>query len=517
MNWDFFDDRTITVTSAVFFFAECCGVLSAVHALRRVRTAQATTAWCVGLVTLPLLVVPGYWIFGRSRFFGYREALRRVKSQHAGPAKEYERMLRRVIDPHERTGSPLHELAKVVDQPVTHGNELGLLIDGHETFEAMFGAIRQAQEYVLVQFFIIENDFIGNDFAETLIERAQAGVRVFLLYDDIGCQWLPQYYLDRLSQAGVEVSSFSTRGGFRRRLQVNFRNHRKVVIVDGKVAFTGGFNVGDEYLDGGRRFRSWRDTHISVRGPAVQAVQAAFNSDWFWARRELIENLLWQPGEQQATEQLESPAETRSDNNCSDNYRPDNYCSDESSPAGPAGQVVVIPTGPADTMQRCTMMYCQLAAMAKRRIWISTPYFVPNEAVATALETAAARGVEVRVLIPGKPDHLIVYLAGNYHEDGLLDVGIDFHRYREGFMHQKAVLVDDTIAAVGSTNLDNRSLHLNFEIMVAGSDPGFIQGVDAMLQRDFRRSDKTQKNTLSNRPFWFQIIVGVSRLFSPIL
>ena len=183
----------------------------------------------------------------------------------------------------------------------------------------------------------------------------------------------------------------------------------------------------------------------------------------------------------------------------------------------PTGQVLVVPTGPADQQQRLTMMICEMAALAKERLWISTPYFVPDEAVAVALETAVARGVDVRVLVPIRPDHVLVFLAGYYYEARLLKAGGKVYRYEHGFMHQKAALVDDSIAMIGTANLDNRSLHLNFELSVLSPDRRFVADVEKMLANDFDRSKQSEVGGLSKKPFLFQILVGAARLFSPVL
>lgn len=488
---EFFVYDWLTLTSVVLFAFQIAGILSVIHALRRVRTAQATIAWCVGLLAQPVIVVPLYWVFGRSRFFGYRELIRSALSEHRGPARDYREHLQRAVDANKQNLLPLHRIAKVVREPITFGNQLQPLIDGQATFDAILGDIAKAQKYVLAQFFIIEQDEIGRQFADALIERAQAGVEVKLLYDDIGCQWLPANYIERLERAGVKVSSFNMREGFTYRLQVNFRNHRKTVVVDGNVAFTGGLNVGDEYITGGRHFTCWRDTHLRVQGPAVQAIQAVFVVDWYWARREGLGHLEWNPAAAEEPELID--------------------------PANPEGQVLVVPTGPADQQQRLTMMICELAAMANERLWISTPYFVPDEAVATALETAVARGVDVRVLIPARPDHMIVFLAGFYYEARLRQGGVGIYRFDHGFMHQKAILLDDSVAAIGTANLDNRSLYLNFELTVLSADLNFVAKVYEMLAHDFERSTATDLGSLGAKPFLFQIMVGAARLFSPVL
>jgi cardiolipin synthase len=480
------------LATTVLFAAQIAGLLTMIHAVRRVRTAQATTAWCVGLLTLPIVVVPLYWVFGRTRFFGYRELMRKALAEHRGPAEQYQRALKDVIDPQKRTLIPLHRIAAVVRENVTFGNYLEPLVNGKRKFEVLFREIAKAEKYILAQYYILEDDHIGEQFADALIAKAESGIKVYLLYDDIGCQLLPARYLKRLEQAGVLVSSFNMGEGWRHRLQINFRNHRKMVVVDGRVALTGGMNVGDEYVDGGNKFKKWRDTHLYVRGPAVQALQSTFAMDWFWARHQGLTELDWTSmGERVDAAKIE--------------------------PENPQGQATVVSTGPADKFQRCTMMVCELAAIAQRRLWICSPYFVPNEAVAIALETAAARGVEVRILLPSRPDFVLVFLVGHYFEDTLGKVGVKIYRYDEGFMHQKCILVDDSIAGIGTTNLDNRSLHLNFELMVLSSDPEFVAAVESMLEQDFQDATQSTENALAEQPFLFQILVGSARLFAPVL
>jgi len=493
VSWELLDGRTITLTSIVLFVAQLLGVLSMLHAIRSVRTPQGAIAWCVGLLTLPIVVVPLYWIFGRSRFFGYREALRRALREQRGPATEYGNFLSRVVDPRKGVVLPLHEVARVVGQNVTFGNRLEPLVDGDATFAELFAAIGRAEHYVLVQFYIIRDDSLGDEFAHLLMQRAREGIQVRLLYDDIGCQWLPQRYLDALRDAGVMVCSFNTRERWRQRLQINFRNHRKVLVVDGKVGFTGGLNIGDEYRGRSSDFRHWRDTHVRVTGPAVLGLQSAFSQDWFWGCHEILTDLRWNP-------HLEEPVAAIG------------IC-----PEDPSGQALVIPTGPADQFQQCAMMFCQMAAVAKRRLWIATPYLVPDDAVSVALQSASRRGVEVVVLIPRNGDHWFTHLAGFHYAEQYSLLGIRVMRYERGFMHQKVILVDDQIAAIGSTNLDQRSLHLNFELMLASSDPEFLCRVQEMLETDLRRSQRVASDELDKRSWLFRLGVGVTRLFAPIL
>jgi cardiolipin synthase len=263
---------------------------------------------------------------------------------------------------------------------------------------------------------------------------------------------------------------------------VNFRNHRKIVVVDGKRAFVGGHNVGDEYVDGGR-FNAWRDTHVALEGPIVQAIQIPFAEDWYWAAQERLSNLDWDP---------------------------------KPSTNGNTA-AICFPTGPADTFETCALFFLTAINGAKERIWIASPYFVPDEAIMYALQLAAIRGVDVRILLPNDPDHKLVYLASFSYLQNAEKAGVKIYRYLPGFMHQKVVLVDQEYSAVGTANLDNRSFRLNFEIMMLFEDPDLNRDVAAMLEKDFKNSRLVPATDYTDRNFLFRLGVQCSRLTAPIL
>jgi cardiolipin synthase len=304
---------------------------------------------------------------------------------------------------------------------------------------------------------------------------------VYLLYDEIGCIRLPGSYLRELKNAGVDVSPFNTTKGIRNRFQLNFRNHRKVVIVDGRIAYTGGLNVGDEYVGRSETFGRWRDTHVCVRGPAVQAVQFAFVEDWYWATHR-VPKLNW------------SPARSGSGDK----------------------NVLVIPSGPADDLETCGLFFVHAIHSARRRVWIASPYFVPNSKVVAALQIAALRGVDVRILLPEKADHVLVWLSSFSYYNETEPFGVRLFRFQPGFLHQKAMLVDDDIAAVGTANLDNRSFRLNFEITLMIVDEEFGARIKDMFEQDFADSRMVEQGELDARPMWFKFAVGVARLLAPI-
>lgn len=461
--------------------AHLAGIVHAVHAIMRVRTPQGSIAWAISLVTFPYLAIPLYWIFGRSRFAGYVKARRagNLKINHLAD-KLISQMLDHRVDPGTRHPA-LPVLEKLARLPATRGNHARLLIDGDATFDAIFAAIAHARHYLLVQFFIVHDDRLGRELKARLLECARAGVKIYFLYDEVGSHDLPSAYVDELRAAGVAIRPFKTTRGRRNRFQINFRNHRKIVVADGKRAFIGGLNVGDEYMGRSARFGPWRDTHLTIEGPAVQGIQLIFQEDWYWAAQETLA-LAWVP--------------TQS--------------------AGGDQSALVIPAGPADELETCNLFFVHVIHMARQRLWITSPYFVPDLGVLNALQLAALRGVDVRIMLPEKPDHLLVYLSSFAYLPAMERAGVKIFRYQPGFLHQKALLVDDDLAAIGTANLDNRSFRLNFELLVLLADRGFADQVRDMLERDFTHCRPARGRDYEKRPAAFRLAVQIARLMSPV-
>lgn len=463
-----------------FVLLHIAGALHIFHVLMNGRTAQGTTAWIVSMIAVPWLAMPFYWIAGRRRFSGYIHARR---AEDAGLRRISDDLHQRVrafaIAPRDRFGRAAEYLGGL---PFTRGNRLELLIDGPATFEALFDSIARARDYLLINFFIVKNDEIGRRFQQALIDQARRGVRVYFLFDEIGSHKLSGEFLQELVDASVQCQSFGVNRHWWSRLQINFRNHRKIMVIDGEEAYLGGINVGEEYLGQSSRFGGWRDTHLRLRGPSVQAVQLVFIEDWNWTAGSLPADLCWE-GE------LEEPDQT----------------------------AVILPTGPADMADSWQLVVAEAANTAEKRLWIASPYFVPDAGVLTALQAAALRGVDVRILIPDKPDHFTVWLAAFSFYREVIPYGIRIMRYHAGFMHQKTMLVDDRYAFIGSANIDNRSFRLNFEITALSTDPGFVEEVTLMLERDFEQSRAAKLKDLEAKPIWFRLLVQIARLFSPVL
>ena len=473
----------LSIYSVVSIFIHCLGIINACHAVMNVRSSRGAIAWGIALITLPWLAIPLYWILGKNEFNGYAETLHNAYIEHQKLVNyAYSAILEFKAElPKELT--TLEKLAGTFTPlPFTSNNDIELLINGQQTYPQMFDAIDNAKRYILLQSYIINSDVIGGQFKEALIKKVRQGVRVYLLYDEIGSQKLSRAYLKSLRQNGIQVSGFRSTRGKGNRFQINFRNHRKILIVDGQVAFMGGLNIGDEYVGKHPRLGYWRDTHIRLEGAAVKCLQTTFLGDWYWATKE-VPTVSWRGEKKEQHQQT----------------------------------VFILPTGPADKIKACTLFYLSLINQAQEKLWIATPYFVPDNSILNALKLAAMRGVDVRIILPNRPDHLLVYLCSFSYYAELKDVGIKLYRYSSGFMHQKVILCDRTIAGVGTINFDNRSFYLNFEVMTFAITPEFIANIEVMLIDDLKASHLVDFSQYQNKSFWFRLAARISRLLEPIL
>ena len=300
--------------------------------------------------------------------------------------------------------------------------------------------------------------------------------------DLVGSKGLPKGYIDELRAAGVEVTSFKPTQGARNRFQLNFRNHRKMVVVDGITGWVGGHNVGDEYLGLDPDFSPWRDTHVRLEGPVVIQLQIVILGDWYWATRELLKLNL-------------TPLQAE----------------------GSDVKAMIMPSAPSQRHETAGLFFVTALNSARKRIWLSAPYFVPDEAVLKALELAALRGVDVRIITTGKGDSLLVFLAAFHYIDQLRDLGIKFYAYKPGFLHEKVMLIDDEISTVGTANFDNRSFRLNFEVTAIIVDKKFAEEMEAMFEQDFAHAEPIDPDELEKKPFWWRLGVNLSRLAAPVL
>ncbi|WP_332700492.1 cardiolipin synthase [Devosia sp.] len=463
------------LTAAIYLLAFVC----AVREIMISRTSQGSIAWILALTLLPFPTALLYLVVGWKAFDDY--ATDRIRNGRAArPLRAKDLAL---IDRETSDKWPVQ--VKVSEVPFLSGNDVELLVDGKATFNSIFAGIEQARDYLLVQFYIVRDDRLGQELAERLIERARAGVKVYLLYDDVGSTGMPRRYRAQLREAGIQVAGFNQRHKFMRiygPTRINYRNHRKIVVVDGEHAWVGGHNVGVEYLGEDPRFGRWRDTHVRVSGPAALGCALLFREDWQWATGEVLPAA---PPESVATPGDQS--------------------------------VLVMGSGPADKLEECAIAFTDIIGRARERLWIVSPYFVPDTDIRTALFAAQLRGVDVRVMLPNEPDHKLVWLASIAHADAMMEHGVAVYRYQDGFLHQKVVLMDDQIATVGSVNFDNRSFAINFEITLWFTDKQAIDGVEAMLLEDFRRCRQVDIEEVRRRSLPMRFLTQAARLLSPLL
>jgi cardiolipin synthase len=331
----------------------------------------------------------------------------------------------------------------------------------------------------------VRDDELALELQAALIERAQAGVEVRFLYDAVGCFSTDKAYFKKMEAAGIEVHAFFPVVLPFISSKSNYRNHRKIVVIDGTVAFTGGINVGDEYLGKDKTFGFWRDTHLIVRGEAVSELQLIFLQDWYYMTGER----LFTPYYMKPLEVMENAT----------------------------GGVQIIASGPDEPYETMKSLYFGLITEARHSVYIASPYLIPDEDLMTALKTAAMSGIDVRILLPSFPDHKIVFYASRSYFDDLLLAGVKIYEYNKGFMHSKVIVVDDAIATIGTANMDLRSFHLNFEVNAFLYGTNSVHELTRDFYEDFSNSSQVERSVFIRRSFMQRLVESISRLFSPLL
>jgi cardiolipin synthase len=416
--------------------------------------------------------------------FGYNYLLNRVKHQRRQRPLFQQRQASQAG---EREDSVEHELAQLAHRfqafPARAGNAIALYHDTADAYAAILSAVEAARHHVHLEFFIFRSDDSGQRLLELLTRKAKEGVQVRLLYDAMGSVHLRQRALTPLREAGGRVYAFLPINPLRSRVQINLRNHRKIAVVDGQVAFTGGMNIGDDYLGRGPRFNWWRDTFLRVEGPAVADLQRIFCEDWDFAVRETLDDSSYYP----------------------------------LMPAAGDDVAQIAASGPDQEVNTLREIYFMACLAARQRLWLASPYTIPDMAFADALRLAHGRGVDVRVLTIARPDHITSFYAGKSYWSDLLAMGVKVYLYEKGMMHSKLVLVDGTWASVGSANLDNRSLRLNFEAGCLLYSPSRVAELEAAYLRDLDDSKQLDPAEYEQRSPLARAAENACRLLSPIL
>jgi cardiolipin synthase A/B len=441
------------------------------------KEPATAVAWVLLVLLLPLLGSLIFWAFG------YNYLLKRVKHQR----RQRPLFRQRQAGQHTDDQPEEPELARLARRfqafPVRRGNAVTLYHDTAGAYAAILTAAEEARHHLHLEFFILRSDETGQRLLDLLTRKAKEGIRVRLLYDAMGSVHLRQRTLAPLREAGGKVLAFLPINPLRSRVQINLRNHRKIVVADGQVAFTGGMNIGDEYLGRSRHFSHWRDTFLRLQGPAVADLQRIFCEDWDFAVKETLGD--------------------------SDYYPP--------LPEAGSDVVQVAASGPDQEVNTLREVYFMAFLAARERLWVASPYTILDASLADALLMARRRGVDVRILTIARPDHFFSFYAGRSYWSDLLAMGAKVYLYTKGMMHSKLVLVDGKWASVGSANLDNRSLRLNFEAGCLLHVPALVADLEAAFLRDLEVSQPLNPDQYKRRSPLIRAGENACRLLSPIL
>lgn len=464
----------------VLYFLTVLAVIVVV--LSENRNPVKSMAWVLVLVLLPVIGLVIYLIFGRSlkgMSLISRSALRELRRMNDS---SYPTQVSEGLSVESQ--QLINLVNKLTGPHLFVGNDVDVFTTGVDKFESLKRDIASATDHIHVQYFIIENDDVGTDLLNLLIEKAREGVQVRVLYDYVGSFYMSSRLLKQMRNAGIEVHAFLELSLATFAFRVNWRNHRKIVVIDGQVGYVGGMNIADRYVTGDKEWSAWRDTHLRVTGEAVTALQYSFAIDWYFTTSKL----------------LNSPSMRYKGN-----------------PEKVDLVMQMMGSGPTSRWNNISVVFFKAITQAKHRVYVQTPYFLPSDALLKALESAALSGVDVRLMIPRKLDSEMLRLAtGSYIKECLLS-GIKVYLYEPTVMHAKVVIVDDEFVTTGSTNFDFRSFEHNFEFNVLVYNKDFNSRMRAIFEADMEQCTRLSMGKWKQRPLMQKALESVLRLLSPIL
>ena len=445
------------------------------------RNPVKTLSWIMIMVMLPIVGIIVYILVGQD--------FRRKKIM-TGKILPEKRSTSHILslDHMDDVGIPRH-IQKTIrlldtncDARLYPGNKINVYTKGYDTFKAIFRDLRNAKEHIHVEFFIIDNDDVGSRFFDILKKKAQQGVRVRVIYDYFGGWRIPRRVIKDLRSAGVYIEPFLPMDSLAGFSKVNYRNHRKLIVIDGKIGYTGGLNVAERYRKG-TRLGLWRDTFMRTLGPAVHAMQYSFLNDWAFV------------GQKKIPDDKYFPAPLCYDNNC----------------------IQLVTSGPDAVWQNIMQGIIMAMSNAHDYIYIHTPYYLPPDSVTNALETAAMSGVDVRIIMPERNDSRLVAAASRSYIQGLLNARVRVYFYRNNFLHSKAIVIDDNISIIGSANMDIRSYEQDFEISAFVYDTETAVHLRSSFEEDLLSCRELNANVWKSRRRWQRMKESIARLFSPLL
>lgn len=453
------------------------------------KNASSTWAWLMVLFFMPVLGFLLYLIFGRNltnqKIFTWdtksRLGVEQAVNAQLAILEEDRLPFKQEVLKQYKDLYYMH--LKHNDAIYSQNNLVDLYTDGKDKFSALIEDLENAKDHIHLLYYIVRHDQLGTKIANVLIKKAKEGVEVRLLYDDMGSRSLSRSFIKRLEAANIQVGAFFPPKIPKINFKINFRNHRKLAIIDGKIGYIGGFNIGDEYLGKSEKFGYWRDTHLRIQGDAVKMMQIRFILDWNQASRHHIEY--------------------------DDRY----FIGGEKGDVG----VQIVSSGPDQQWEQIKYGYIKMIMSAKESVYIQTPYFIPDESLMDALRIAALSGVKIKIMIPNKPDHMFVYWATLSSIGELLNEGAEVYIYQNGFLHAKTIVVDEKLSSVGTANIDVRSFRLNFEVNAFLYDIDIAKKLVDAFEKDVLLSTQMTKSLYEKRSIGIRFKESISRLLSPIL
>ena len=446
------------------------------------RNPVKSMAWMLVLVLLPVVGLVIYLVFGRSL-----KGMRLISRSHLRELRrmnDFPEAVSREDDLSDSSRQLISLVNKLTEPHLFKGNDITVFTTGEEKFSSLLRDIEQAREHIHLQYFIIENDTSGRRLVELLERKAREGVQVKVLYDYVGSFYIHSRVLKHMRAAGIEVHPFMELTFTQFLFRLNWRNHRKIVVIDGKVGYVGGMNIADRYVIGEKRQPAWRDTHLRIEGESVTAMQYSFAIDWNFTTRRLLDTV---PKHQQAGA-------------LSSDYL-----------------VQMVNSGPTSRWNNISFVFLKAITLAKHSLYIQTPYFLPSDSLLKAMQSAALAGVDVRLMIPRHPDSVMLRLAtGSYLKECLM-AGIKIYFYEPTMMHAKVVIVDDEFVTTGSTNFDFRSFEHNFEFNALVYSKEFNGKMKAIFETDMEHCTRISLGKWKQRPLVQKALESIVRLISPIL
>ncbi|MGM0329199.1 cardiolipin synthase [Enterococcus sp. AZ084] len=482
------------VGSIITFLYVLNALIALVTILIKPRDVAAIWAWLLVLFALPGFGFILYLFFGRGLTDKKKFHLRQSDLRELENFQDFKGDTLEHYDPIIQNEDHQHFVdffSSLNQMPLTRKNAVTLLTDGQEKLTAVLKDIEAAKHSIHIEYYAFVTDNIGQQILKVLEKKAAEGVEVRLLYDAFGSHGTKTKDFKKLVENGGHVHTFITSQRALLRFRLNYHDHRKIIVVDGKIGYTGGFNIADQYVNHTKKFGYWRDTHIRIYGAAASLLQLRFLMDW----------------------NVSVPDQKKVGYHLDYFYKVEKKDQDQLYQTS----IQLVSSGPNNEREQIKLSFIKLISSAKKRIWIQTPYLVPDESVIAALKIAAASGVEVKIMIPNKPDHPFIYRATQYYARQLIKENVQILVYENGFLHAKTLIMDDEICIVGSANQDIRSYRLNFESSAIIYDPAFLQQLADQFVLDEQASNPMTTETIKEMSNWLLFKQQISRLFSPIL